>query len=279
MKKYNDVQFVNNVKQPTFGSLVPTKLVFESTYEDDFKLPKKTKISSEIIDVAVNCLTKYLLSTNIKQAFRVPLLGAKIYAYNKTKNKEKYQEILNGLTLINGLNKQSIYVAINLAQFEGLFSKAPIFFKKVETIDVTDDVYDLVYALIKRNIRFFEEHGPVGKISFDFLDGKPENIANASLDLITRDAIWNLNSTKKFPDEQQRLLLVLHYVMFKHCPEGVSKDLKTLGIFDARANTSYTIETKDLPYKLLTKIEKLCGYEKSAFKDPKEKPKKEKKEK
>ena len=264
MKKYNDIYFANNVKQPK-GGYLKEDIIFATHYDDGISLDYKDDIDQETINIAVSSLSKYILSNSPISSFKLSLLGAKAYAFARYRNyHEKYQSILNGLSLLNGLTKQSIYVAINLAQFARLIDKTnrP---STIKDLRPSNALFDAITVMVNRTVRYLRTVGPVGKINFDYIDSKPLIIDTAYLDFLTRTSLWDLSFSSSTPTEGERMRLLLHYIMFKHVNESNYFSFNKIGLFNPITNSSYEISLSDIKSDTLLEVEKLLGYKDLVF--------------
>ena len=98
-------QRIKEIKQPTGGYLNPKKLETIELY-DGIELNIEENISAGLIGMAVDYLTRYINSENLKESFKISLMGAE-----KVGETRKATKLLND---INGLDDVSIINACKI---------------------------------------------------------------------------------------------------------------------------------------------------------------------
>ena len=148
-------QRIKEIKQPYGGYLKPSE--FERIeLTDEIKLNDNENINAGLVGLAVDYLTRYQMGTDLEEAFKFSLMGAKII------NELPYAEKL--LNNIKGLDNNSISNACKLVGYDVCYRSNPLAYRPVNDINPDEDTIKNIKIMVNRGIRFFKEYGPVMKV-------------------------------------------------------------------------------------------------------------------
>ena len=200
-------QRIKEIKQPTGGYLNPKELeVIE--LQDGVELYLKENISAGLIGMAVDYLTRYINSGNLKGSFKISLMGAE-----KVGETRKAIKLLND---INGLDDVSIINACKLCGYDVCYRAGTTYFKNVDEINPDEKTIFNIKTMVKRGINFFEKYGPIVRDGMTFAGGYTSTISAGDGDFTTQDTLWDFKVSKNKPNSRHTLQLLVYYLLGMH---------------------------------------------------------------
>lgn len=196
-------QRIKEIKQPYGGYLRPNE--FEEIQYDDGNELSEENISSGLVELAVDYMTRYVIGTPKDEAFKISLLGASLI--NETSNAIKL------LKNIDGLNKKSVFNACKLVGYDVCYRAGLMGYKSVEDIEADDNTINNIIIMVKRSINFFDNYGPVVLDGFTFEGGYTTTINAGDGDFITTDTLWDFKVSSRKPTSSHTLQLLIYYIM------------------------------------------------------------------
>lgn len=267
---------IKEIKQPQGGYIKPSK--FSTTIIDDRKeLNPKENVHGIIIGIAVDYLTRFLMGSDVYEAFKISMKGALIAEkYEGVKNaKFIAYELIDGIT---GLNKESIINACKLVTFDVWYRNLPWAFRAKTYRDTNPDkeTIENIKILIKRCKTFFKKYGPITQDGFDFYPeeknheiyenmilsgngsygGYTATVTNGDGDFLTADTLWDLKVSKSKPTNKNTLQLLMYWIMGQHSDQEIYKNITKIGIFNPRLNTVFLHDINDIPESVIKAVEK-----------------------
>lgn len=104
---------ITKVKQPRGGFINPKSFdVISVTDDDGIVLQENENIHPSLVGLVVDYMTRFMLTNNIKESFKISILGAMVAEKIGVKDAIKIVESL--MLNIKGLDKQSIINACKL---------------------------------------------------------------------------------------------------------------------------------------------------------------------
>lgn len=249
-------QRVKAVKQPRGGYLKRTEFKEISIGEGEEVLNTEENVRATLIGISVDYLTRFMLTGDSKDAFKVSLLGAKMI------NEEIVAEnLIKGIT---ELDDQSIFNAIQLSGFDVLYRNGGSGYVPVKTIKPDIKTIENVRKMVNRTLKFFDLYGPVISDGFTFHGAYTKLISSGDGDYLTSDTLWDLKVLKNYFNKNHTLQLLIYWRMGLRSDYETFKNIKYLGIFNPRKNKVFKYDLNNLNRDTITIIDKgIIGYKKS----------------
>ena len=253
---YTVTQRVKQMKQPR-GGFIKSKDYEKKSFSTGIEaLHPKENISPGVIGTTVDLMTRFLTGKSKYDAFITCMKGA--WNILEIEVAEKLLED------IRGLDDHSIIAATRLSSFD-VFYRTPdyISIRPIESIIPDQDTIENVRIMIKRSVDFLELYGPKVMDGFSFPHGFSKVIVNGEADYLTTDTLWDLKTSKRGPNKDHWLQLLIYWRMGLH---SIYKDnfvkVKYIGIYNPRLDCVYRYELKKLQKDFLEYLDKtVIGYE------------------
>ncbi len=246
-------QRIKMIKQPWGGYLNP-RLFKVIDLDSEIELNENENIRGNLIGLAVDYLTRFLLINDKVDAFRISLFGAMNLGLEDTA-----VDLLNNLT---GLDSKSVINACKMAGFDVAFRASPMYYKPIEEINPDNATVENIIEMVKRGIKFFDEYGPIVLNGFTFKGAYTHLISSGDGDFTTKDTLWDFKVSKSLPNKDHTLQLLIYYLMglksdnFEHF-----KKIDKLGFFNPRLNKIFIYEIKNIDPNILDFISReVIGY-------------------
>ena len=256
---------VHQVKQPRDG-YVKASSFKEIAIPTTTKLHDEENIGASIVAMTVDYLTRYALTDNKGDSFRNCMEGAR---FAEEKGMSKAQDMAVGyLREIEGINDKSIIAACKLVSFDVWFRGTSI--KKSEEYEAQapdKNTIENIKIMVQRSLDFFKKYGPIVKVGFNFKAADASHEGYTSLidygdgEFLTTEGIWDLQVTKAKLNDKQTLKLVMYWIMGQHCGQDIFKNIKTIGVFNAKLNVVYLLDVKQIPLDVFNEVStQVIGY-------------------
>lgn len=243
---------IKQIKQPTGGYIRPKQFKVE-VLKDNLELHTEENISSVLVGLAVDYLTRYSMGTSPEDAFQISVWGAtKIgeidYAY----------QLLNQIT---GLDDKSIFSACQLVGYDVCFRAGMMYYKPVQDIAPDSVTISNIRTMVNRGLTFWKKYGPIVKDGFTFQGGYTDVVTTGDGDFLTADTLWDFKVSNKLPTNIHTLQLLMYYIMGQHSIHKEFKSIKKLGIFNPRSNEVYTLDVSSIPHEIIEAVSSdVIGY-------------------
>lgn len=243
---------VKQVPQPRGGYVSP-KLIIEKNYEDGKSIEEfSVSFYDSVQGMVVDYLTRVVCGTPKHIAFAVSLKGAA-----EIGESDKAKELLKK---INGLDRQSIICACELVCYDVYIRKENYCIIN-HGITVYEEMINNITIMVKRSVLFFERNGPVVLDGFTFSGAYNDVISSGDGDFLTKDTLWDFKTIKKRPDKNHTLQLLVYYILGLHSVHSEFIEIKRLGIFNPKLNSSYEIYICDIDDEVFKKVSRdVIGY-------------------
>ncbi|MGQ5709024.1 hypothetical protein [Lactobacillus sp. PSON] len=262
---------IKQVKQP-YGGYLPRKSFKMTQFNDGEELYSKENISSSLVSLAIDSLTRFMMGIKPAESFATSLKGAYYLdntvtdLFTMTFADEHYSIAKDLLAKVKGLDEQSIINACKLVGYNVCYQVNPSAYKPIELINPDNDTIHNIEVMVNRNINFWKKNGPIITNGFDFESGYTDFINSGNGDYLTEDTLWDFKVSKSAPTSNYTLQILIYYIMGMHSTHRDFINIKKLGLFNPRLNRSYLVAIKSLSSELLQKVEKnVIGYPNSMF--------------
>lgn len=248
-------QRISQVKQPYGGYVNPSKMLTRTSFGfvPSFEL-KDENVHAGLVGIAVDYLTRVMVGTPVKRAFRVSFFGAT--DMNQRSNAEALAR------RIKGLDDDSIIAACKLVGYDSAFRAGSTAFRPVEGINPNEETISNVRKMVASGINFFKEYGPVTHDGLTFEGGYTDIVSTGDGDFMTADTLWDFKCSVKPPTSRHTLQIVMYWLMGLHSIHVEEyRSLKRLGFFNPRLGSIYTFDIAGIPAETLHEIEvSVIGY-------------------
>lgn len=243
---------IKEIKQPEGGYLNPKFFdVVELT--DNNELYEEENISPVLVGMAVDYMTRYVCTGNLRSAFKISLKGAEII-----NESHKACKLLNG---ISGLDDTSIINACKLCGYDVCYRAGTRHFQNVDWIFPDENTISNIRIMVRRGMAFFEKYGPIVKDGITFAGGYTHIISAGDADFITKDTLWDFKCSKDKLKKEHTLQLVIYYLLGLRSYECDFSNITKIGIFNPRKNIVYQYEIKNISKEIRKEIEtEVIGY-------------------
>lgn len=246
-------QRIKQIKQPRGGYIKPKEFNI-TVLDDDIELNQTENIHSSLVGLAVDYMTRYSGGTNLKEAFRISIMGASLIGEDKFA-----QKLLKG---IKGLDDDSISNACKLVGYDVCFRAGIAGYRPVETINPDKDTIANIRYMVQRSLKFIDIYGPITKDGFTFEGGYTQLVSTGDGDFLTKSTLWDFKVSVKAPTNAHTLQLLMYYLMgMKSIHKKDFQSIENLGIFNPRLNSVYLFEISKVSSEIIKEVsEKVIGY-------------------
>jgi hypothetical protein len=238
---------IDDISQPRGGYLNIKSFKHEQLGSGIEALDSNAQGNLGLIGSAVDYLTRVVMGTDVKEAFKVSLAGAEIV--------DEYQDALALLENVKGIDAKSITCAYKLAGYDvacrvGKFA----YYCPVSDIVVDDATISNIAEMVKRSVAFFDKVGSKVLDGFTFEDAYTDFIAAGDGDYLTADTLWDFKTSKNEPKKEDTLQLLVYWQMGLRSVHSEFQQITRLGIFNPRLNIMYTIETDLIEQSVIDEV-------------------------
>lgn len=194
-----------------------------------------------------------------------PLEDAFKVSLQRAKNISEYELAKAFLKHVTGLDDESIRCAHKLVEFDVYYGvQMSSFYRNMQKENspvLTDETIENVRTMVLRSLAFIENYGSVTKDGFTFEGAYTDVITIGDGDYLTADTLWDFKVSKKEPNKDQTLQILIYYIMGKHSNYLEFNNIQNLGIFNPRLNKAYSLSVSDISDEIITEVsEKVIGY-------------------
>ena len=257
-KKMTVTQRAKSVKQPRGGYVKRTdfdQTILEDTGKD---LIDGENIHASLIGIAIDYITRYMLTGDLAESFKLSLLGARL------KRESETAESL--LCSIKGLDDDSITSAIKLVGFDVVYRNGGYGYIPISEINPNQAVIKNTRTMVERTLNFFKEYGPITSYGFSFEGAYTDVIINGDGDYLTKDTLWDLKVIKGNINKNHTMQILIYWRMGLRSDFDSFKNIKYLGIYNPRKNIVYRYDLANIDRKTIEIVDKqVIGYSDSIF--------------
>lgn len=250
---YSVTQRIAMTKQP-YGGYLPVRNFKTVKLDDEKKLNDNENIHASLIGIAVDYLTRFMIGTAKKEAFKISLGGA--FLLDKMLGESKYlKKAIILLDKVKGLDDLSIINACKLSGFDVVVRSGIIGYKPIENINPDKSTIYNIRIMVERSKEFLGKYGPVISGGFTFEGGYTDIISKGDGDYLTADTLWDFKVSKYNPTSKQTLQILIYYLMGKHSIHKEFDHIKKLGLYNPRKNVIRYVNIDKIP---LDTIKEVC---------------------
>lgn len=243
---------ISQTRQPWGGYLKNEKFSIKKL-SSHLKLNFRENIPSEVTELAVDYLTRYMIGSSASDAFASALNGASI-----VKERNNANVLLHN---IKGLNNKSIISACKLAGYELLQRDGKASSRQISQIAPNAKTIWNIKQMVHRGLDFWDAYGPVVSIGFPFEDGYTFTVTSGKGDYQTQDTLWILSTSRRKPNKIHTLKLLMHYIMGQHSSNPDLHSITQLGIYNPRQNKVYLMNVSGIKGSVIDTVTKnVIGY-------------------
>ncbi|MGL4183979.1 MAG: hypothetical protein ACRCRP_02480 [Metamycoplasmataceae bacterium] len=258
-------QIIKNIKQPYGGYIKPSDF-------EEINLDIKTKLNDNetvvpaLIGLAVDYLSRFLISKNKDKAFEISKHGAHVLSIlSKNFNKSDFDKLFKNISF--KLTDKCIDSAIRLTGFDCVYRAGVATYKDINSFIIDDSTIKNVRIMVERSIDFFKEYGPVKGDGFSFYNpktkesGYTEIITIGDGDFYTENVLWDFKVSKNKITSAHTLQVLIYYIMGIHANLDDFKTINKLGFFNPRLNKVYLFDLNKIDKEIIKEVEKnVIGY-------------------
>lgn len=254
-------QRIKQVKQPWGGYIRPKTAFHVQQFDDETALNDEENIHPILVGLLVDYLTRFMNESSPEEAFKISIQGAI--------NIGEYGLARAFLKRIKGLDDETIRCAHKLVEYDvyyrvGMSSFYSSVYRTMQKRDspiLTDETIENIRTMVKRSLTFIENYGPITKDGFTLDGAYTDIITIGDGDYLTADTLWDFKVSKKEPNKDQTLQILIYYIMGKHSNYLEFNNIQNLGIFNPRLNKAYSLSVSDISDEIITEVsEKVIGY-------------------
>ena len=247
-------QRIRVIKQPKGGFINPKNFKIIE-YNSEINLHECENVHPSLVGLAVDYLSRFIVTNNAIEAFKISGIGAKIL-----KLEQPFSDLLSQ---VKGLDDCSIVNAVKLSCFDCAFRAGPHTYKPFESVNPNSETISNIRIMVERSINFFRRRGPIIEEGFIFPGGYTKIIDAGDGDFLTRDTLWDFKVSKNDITKDHTLQLLVYYLMGIHSKNEKFKLIRKIGIFNPRLNKEYILDVKDISYDVQYYVARyVIGYSK-----------------
>lgn len=255
-------QRIKSVSQPR-GGYVPKSLFTVETYNDFNELKDVNVTLSSIQGMAVDYLTRFMITKDKVKSFAISIEGAKKIddAYE---NDNEIRKVLSLLDKITGLDRESVINACKIVCYDSAFRMGLKSYQPAEDVEFSDELFENIPILVNRCLLFIEKVGPIIKDEVTFEGGYTALVSSGDGDYLTQNVLIDLKVSKNAFSIKWSLQLLMYYILGIHSIYKEFLNIKKLCIFNPIKNKSYICNINDISNETKFKVSHdVLGYKMS----------------
>ena len=237
---------IDQIKQP-YGGFIPKDFynirIFDDGNQD--RIPKGKSTQAQLKGLIVDYLVRVLLGESPENAFRVSIMGADMVSESIFARKN--------LSLItdNPTDDESITAAYHLVRYDVVVRRGAQFYQSKSRTNLTPEDFVEIRTMILRTVNFFnDQNQDILDMGITFEGGYNNYVSSADADFISQNTLWDLKTSSSDPTPKDSLQLLGYYLLGLRSENDLFKQVDTLGVYNPRLNTSYTIKLSEIPYNI-----------------------------
>lgn len=247
---------ITEIKQPRGGYIKHSQFKIQKI-EDGQILSEHENVHASVIGMAVDYLTRFVMGTDIIEAFKISCMGAKVAEeiFKQKSALKTAQKLLSGIT---GLDDKSIVNACKMVTYDVWYRNpmGAMMAKGVKETNPDTETIQNIRIMVERSIKFWNEFGPIKQDGFTFEpNGYTETVNTGDGDYLTADTIWDFKVSKSKLTNKHTLQLLMYWIMGQHSGQKIYENIIKLGVFNPRLNLVYTLEINDISPEIIKEIE------------------------
>ncbi|MEG2269826.1 MAG: hypothetical protein RR909_02350 [Bacilli bacterium] len=241
------VQMIKNPSQ--FISIGEFK---QNQFNDEFVLNEAEVLKGNIVGIAVDALTRTIITKNGLKAFFASLTGARNIGLEKMA-----KDLLDNVT---GTDDLSILNACKLAHFDILYrspATAAAYFKLPNKLELDQATTENIRILVNRTLAYLSSKGPLIDCGFSFEGGYTDVITAGDGDYICGDTMIDVKVLKQKFLSSHALQVLIYYLLGLNTEEEEYTGIKHLALFNPRLNIEYVIDISNIPEEQIIALKNL----------------------
>lgn len=252
---------VKEVSQPRGGYIKPSQ--FQVTRLDDQQTLGAENVHVSIVGTAVDYMTRYMLSQDVNEAFKISLMGYR----NRIRllgEQTVAQDVLNKVEIsrllkhIKELDDVSIIAACKACAYDVWYRNPMVAMTARSAADTNPDTSTIenIRIMVNRSLAFWEQYGPITSDGFTFEPyGYTNTVNTGDGDYLTADTLWDFKVSKATITNKHTLQLLMYWIMGQHSGQDIYKNITRLGIYNPRLNEVYLLEMSQVPESIIQEVE------------------------
>jgi len=247
---------IKTVKQPYGGYLrVPS---FDCVqFDDGQQLAVTENISPGLVGLAVDYLTRFMLSKDVMKAFLVSCVGACVAEqHGEIGSEDAAKALVNGII---GLDDSSIEKACQLVSFDVWTRNimgALVAMTTWRDIRPNATTVENIRIMVKRSLALFDTYGPIVEMGFSFEPhGYTDVVSSGDGDYLTTDTLWDFKVSKNKPKSADTLQILMYYIMGLHSGNPIFSSIDYIALFNPRLNCMYRMPVANISADILNQVE------------------------
>lgn len=243
---------IDEIAQPYGGYIKPKSFSIEHLGGDELDAGSEN-VNPTLIGLAVDYMTRYMVSESKEDAFKISLLGSA-----RVHEKDKALKLLNNIT---GLDDESVCSAIKLVGYDVCVRAGADAYTDVDEIKPDINTINHVRTMVERSINFFNKYGPIVKQGFTFEGGYTYLVKTGDGDYLTKDTLWDFKVSRQNLNSKQTLQLLMYWRLGVHSIYPEFKNVQYLGIYNPRKDIIYRLNVNEITEKVIKKVDTdIIGY-------------------
>lgn len=243
---------IRRVVQPE-GGYLPLFLFDEVCLADPVPLFAFEDVPADVTGLAVDYLSRVARGVPARDAFRVPLAGARLVG--RSADAERL------LAMVDGFSDRSVRAACLLCGFDAASRRGPARWRAGRVIDPGPATVHNVRRMVARTLRFMDRMGPVVWEGFTFDGGYTDRVTSGDGDLLTADGLWDLKVSRWPPNPTYTLQLLVYWRLGLHSTHPEYLRVRRLGLYNARSDTMWSIPVARIGADVVHAVERdVIGY-------------------
>lgn len=243
---------IDEIAQPYGGYIKPKSFSIEHLGGTELDTASEN-VHPTLIGLAVDYMTRYMVSESKEEAFKISLLGS-----GCVHEKDRALNLLNNII---GLDDKSVCSVIKLVGYDVCVRAGADAYTDIDEINPDINTINNVRTMVERSINFFNKYGPIVKHGFTFEGGYTCLVGSGDGDYLTRDTLWDFKVSKKNLDSKQTLQLLMYWRLGLHSIHPEFKEIQYLGIYNPRKDIVYRLNVNEIPEEVVRKVDTdIIGY-------------------
>ena len=252
-------QIAKSARQPR-GGYIRLADFGEVKYSDALEVSGDYSISSGLVGVTVDYLSRAFLGSPVEGAFGIALRGAKLVGASSVDEARglcgQLQRAVDSARSAEGLSDDDIAHAVSLARFDAAYRAGAKALERERASSADAATAADIRTMVARTVRFFTENGPLTSTEMTFEGGYFGNIDKGDADYLTADCLWDLKTSKVPPKPHDTLQLAIYYLLALRSPKPEYRGIERLGFYNPRLNASWDIPVLELDELVLDEIQR-----------------------
>lgn len=251
-------QVVRSTKQPRGGYVNPRTMT-EIDMRSGFSLNPNENISPALMGLIVDYMSRYVLTGDAADAFRISLRGAAVL--DGLGIGDNYDRAYGLVDSIDGLNPPSIEAAYQLVAYDSAFRAGPATYVDMSDRKPDDATIRNAIMMVERTLLFVDSYGPITVEGMTFPGGYTKQVSSGDADFCTQDTLWDMKVSKKGPTKDHTLQLMMYLLMGRHAGCEWAKGIDSIGVWNPRLDKAWTKRVDEIDGQVIEAIERdVIGY-------------------